>query len=213
MKIKTWPCWCLLLVAGCRSDTDRLRDAEHQFLKIVALPEKRPVIAGKDTLFLPVLPAPEAAERSKAEAAELQKNLQIIAAEKLDTPDRRRLKALGNAVDDLVRNGVATPVDQVCAQVAAPFHEVLKRGNPELTERFLIHLPVYFAEMEQRWQAPVLHKIPETIQQAESAFDVLRHLEQESSIDMKDEFTSARFALKDYIGLCQSAHLNRTTHN
>lgn len=208
MKIGAWPCWCLLLMAGCQSDTDRLREAEHRFLEIVALPEKHPLTAGKDTLFLPVLPAPEAANRSKNDAAKLQKKIQSIDPQKLVLTDQQRLKALGRAVDDLVLNGVATPIDRVCAQVAEPFQMVLKLDNPELTQRFLTHLPVYFAEMEQRWQPPLPQKVPQTIREAESAFDALQELEQRSPQE-PEKFAMARMALKDYIGLCQSALLSR----
>lgn len=214
MKIKTWPCWCLLFLAGCRSDTDRLRDVEHRFLEIVALPKKHMLAVGKDTLFLPVLPTPEDAAQAKTDAADLQKEMQEIHPEKLSAADQKRLDALKNALNDLVRSGVASPVEQVCMEVAQPFRKIRTLNNPKLTEAFLNYLPEYFAGMEQRWHPPVSDKTPQTIQEAESAFDALQDLQQQAGSGTNEQFRAARFALKDYIGLCQSALLERPSlHN
>ena len=61
--------------------------------------------------------------------------------------------------------------------------------------------------MEARWHKPAPHKIQDAILKADSAFDTLHLLEQQSPTSMKNKFITARFALKDYIGLCQSALL------
>ncbi len=197
----------LFAIAGCQSATDQLREAEHRFLEIVAMPAPVQLAVGTDTLFLAVLPAPEAAGEAQAAATQLQVRIQKIDLQALETPDQQRLEILRQATADLVLNGVSVPVDQVCSQIADPFQQALQYNNPELTSRFLEHIPVYFTEMEQRWHAPAPHKIQAAISKADAAFDTLYQLEQQSPASLKNKFTTARFALKDYIGLCQSALL------
>ena len=153
MKITKWPFWCLLAIAGCQSATDQLREAEHRFLQMVSVPEPMQLAVGGDTLFLPLLPVPNAEMDAKKEAGNLQIWIQKIDPQALETPDRQRLEILERAVNDLVLNGVSIPSDQVCTQIADPFQQILKYNNPELTQRFLEKLPVYVTEMEQRCQA------------------------------------------------------------
>ena len=150
---------------------------------------------------------PDAGKNAKIEADKLQEWIQKIDPQALEVTDRQRLEVLGRAVNDLVLHGVSIPSDQVCTQIADPFQQVLKYNNPELTQRFLEQLPAYFTEMEQRWQSPASHKIPEVILEATTALDALQQLEQQSPDAWKNNFTAARMALKDYIGLCQSALL------
>lgn len=207
MKIIKYPFWCLWAIAACQSDTEQLREAEHRFLQIVSVPERLQVTAGGDTLFLPVLPALDAASTAKNNAVQLQQWMQKIDSATLEPSDRQRLSVLKKAVDDLVVNGVSIPADLVCTRIAEPFKQVLQYDNPELTQRFLEQLPVYFSEMEQRWQTPAAPKMPAVMQEATSAFDALQQLEQQSPANWKNKFTTARLALKDYIGLCQSCEL------
>ncbi len=162
---------------------------------------------GGDTLFLPLLPVPNAEMDAKKEAGNLQIWIQKIDPQALETPDRQRLEILERAVNDLVLNGVSIPSDQVCTQIADPFQQILKYNNPELTQRFLEQLPVYFTEMEQRWQAPAAQKIPDAMLEATAAFDALQLLQRQSPPAWNDKFTTARLALKDYISLCQSSLL------
>lgn len=207
MKRIIYPCCLLFVFAGCQSATDQLREAEHRFLEIVAVPEPVQLSVGTDTLFLAVLPAPEAAGEAKAAASTLQAQIQKIDTQALEDSDRQRLDILRQAVNDLVLNGVSVPVDQVCSQISDPFQRALQYNNPELTSRFLEQIPVYFTEMEQRWHDPAPHKIQDAILKADAAFDNLHQLEQQSPATLKNKFATARFALKDYIGLCQSALL------
>ncbi len=207
MKRIKYPWWLLFALAGCQSATDQLREAEHRFLQIVAIPERLQLAVGNDTLFLPVLPAPEAADEAKADALQLQARIQKIDIQTLEMNDKQRLEILKNAVDDLVLHGVSVPVDQICSRIADPFQQALQHNNPELTGRFLEQIPEYFREMEERWHKPAPHKIQDAILKADSAFDTLHLLEQQSPTSMKNKFITARFALKDYIGLCQSALL------
>ncbi len=207
MKRIIYPCCLLFALAGCQSATDQLREAEHRFLQIVAVPEPVQLAVGTDTLFLAVLPAQEAAGEAQAAAYTLQVQIQKIDPQALEVSDQQRLDILRQAVNDLVLNGVSVPVDQVCSQISDPFQRALQYNNPELTSRFLEQIPAYFTEMEQRWHNPAPHKIQDAILNADAAFDTLRQLEQQSPATLKNKFAMARFALKDYIGLCQSALL------
>ena len=207
MKIMKCPWWWLCILFGCQSNTEQLREAEHRFLQLVSVPDRMQLAVGGDTLFLPVLPVPDAGVNTKKEADKLQKWIDGIDYQALESSDQQRLNVMKRAVNDLVLHGVSSPSDLVCTQIADPFQQALKLNNPELTQRFLEQLPVYFTEMEQRWQAPAAHKLPDVMQEATSAFDALQQLEQQSSGAWKHHFTTARLALKDYIGLCQSALL------
>jgi hypothetical protein len=209
MKFIARLCCCFFPLIGCQSDSGRLHDAERRFMKIVAVPEKRPLTAGKDTLFLPVLPAPEHAQQARAAALELQASIREVDSKKLENADQKRLDALSRATEDLVSQGVSIPLEQVGIQVAEPFRQVLKYKNPELTRRFLEQLPTYVAEMEQRWPTNVSSKNPDIARAAESAYDALLQLEQESPAELEQLFATARLAWKDYIGLCQSNLLTR----
>lgn len=203
-------CCCLFfIITACQSDADRLREAEHRFLEIMAAPEKFPLTAGKDTLFLPVLPAPESAAQSRTQAADLQERIRKIDAKTLGDADRKRLEALGKATEDLVAHGVSMPLEQIAIRVAEPFRQALKYRNAELNKRFVAHIPTYVAEMEQRWPPDASGKNPEMVRAAESAYDALLQLEQESTAASAEQFAAARRAWKDYIALCQSGLLSQ----
>lgn len=209
MKFLSWLCCCLFFITACQSDTDRLREAEHRFLDIMAVPEKFQLTAGKDTLFLPVLPGPESAQQAKAQAAELQAQIRKIDGKTLGDSDRKRLDALDKATEDLVAHGVSMPLEQVSVQVAEPFRQALKYNNTELTQRFVEHIPAYVAEMEERWPPGASNKNPEIVRAAVSAYDALLQLEQESPAEWAEQFAAARRAWKDYMGLCQSGLLSQ----
>jgi len=209
MKFLSWLCCCLFFITACQSDTDRLREAEHRFLEIMSVPEEFQLTAGKDTLFLPVLPGPESAQESKANAAELQVQIRKIDGKSLGDSDRKRLDALTKATEDLVARGVSMPLEQISMQVAEPFRQALIYNNTELTRRLVEYIPAYVAEMEQRWPPDTSKKNPEIVHAAESAYDALLQLEQESSATSKEQFEAARRAWKDYMGLCRSGLLSQ----
>ena len=207
MIIKTWPIWCLFVLSACQSDADRLREAERRFLKILASPEKIALTAGKDTLFLPMLPAPEDAAKSKTEAAALQTYLQKIDKQSLAASDLKRLDALSRATADLAAQGVAVSLEQFSQQITTSFERALTLDNKPLTQKLMEYLPEYVAQLEQRWPAGTVGARREIVQAASDVYDLLAKLETLTPAHLKTPFARARRAWKDYIGLCQSGFL------
>lgn len=209
MKIKTWPFWCLFLLAACQSDADRLREGERRFLKILAPAEKIALTAGSDTLFLPMLPSREEALQSKTDATTLQTYLQKIDKHALGTPELKRLEALSRATSDLATQGVAVSMEQFGQQMTAPFARALEIDKPSLTQKLMEYLPEYVSQLEQRWpMGPVVVR-SEIIQSASESYDLLQKLQSGASPSQEMKFQAARRAWKDYIGLCQSGFLAR----
>ena len=207
MKIKTWPFWSLFLLAACQSDADRLREGERRFLKILAHAEKIALTAGRDTLFLPMLPSRDEALLSKTDATALQIYLQKIDKQALGAPDIKRLDALSRATSDLATQGVAVSMEQFGRQMTAPFARALQLEKPPRTQKLVEYLPEYVSQIEQRWPEGSVVARREIVQAASESYDLLQKLQRGASPDQEMKFQAARRAWKDYIGLCQSGYL------
>lgn len=71
----------------------------------------------------------------------------------------------------------------------------------------LEQLPAYYAAVENRWQRPAPHLVPKAVEASVQALDALDHAENRQKTAGTANWKAAKAAIKDYIGLCQSAYL------
>jgi hypothetical protein len=78
--------------------------------------------------------------------------------------------------------------------------------HPELP-LLLEKIPAYYAQIELRWQIPDRRFVSKAVDGAQTALDLLHGLEKGSGKEVVARTGAARAAVKDFIGLCQSAML------
>ena len=79
-------------------------------------------------------------------------------------------------------------------------------NHPELPI-VLEKIPAYYAQIEQRWQIPEHRFVAKTVDASMSTLDMLHGLAKNSGVEGVARTEAARCAIKDFIGLCQSAIL------
>ena len=202
--LKNFPLFALLFLCSCNTPEARLERLQHDFWEKFARQDFFEIKLKNEVLHLPLPPSNAPSEQQKLWFESIQKEANSIDQQQLSTERQKQLLQLRAALDDCV------------AHAGSPFFDpnrcvFLKHlqqfsGHPELS-LVLKNIPDYYAQIEQRWQIPDARFVAKAVMESQITLDLLNSMEKESSGGIAAQTGAARAAVKDFIGLCQSAIL------
>lgn len=191
----------LLILCSCNSPEARLGRLQHTFWEKFARQDYYDVKLEKQTLHWPLPPISGTGEPQKQAAEKLQQEANAIEKDKLNAQDQKQLAQICAALEDCVANAGSPMFDPSRCTVSAPLQQFA--GQAELSV-LLGKIPDYYAQIEQRWRMPDSRFVSKAVEESQNTLDLLQELEAKMGAA---QVAKARAAVKDFIGLCQSALL------
>lgn len=193
--------FAILLLISCNTPETRLKRLQHDFWEKFAQQDFFEIKLKNEVLHLPLPPTVESPERPLPTAKRLQQEANAIEKEKLSAVQQEQLKQIQAALEDCLQHS-GNPLFDPSRCVATP---QLKRyaAHAELPS-LLEKLPAYYSLVEQRWQNPEPRFVAKAVEASQMGLDILKELEEKSG---KESVAQTQAAIKDFIGLCQSAIL------
>ena len=184
----------LFLLPSCESPQEKISRLQSETLKALIPGDFFEIKTTSIHLRLPLPPEPAQAASSANRIAAIHLETSSLETEKLNAEDQKRLQQLNRQLNEMVQRGKGAFFD--------PTQCVLSKIRQGKTDRadikiLLKKIPEYYAEVERRWQAPNPERAKIAAAASMPALDWLA--------EMGDEAQPACFAVKDFIGRCQSA--------
>jgi len=195
---------CLtLFLFSCNNPETRLERLQRDFREEFARQEYFEISLENEVINLPLPPIAPPSAQKKQLALSFQKEADSIDKEQLNEVQQKQLVQIRAALDDFVAQDGNSFFDPARCSMAAP----LKRfsDHPEL-QVLIDSIPAYYAQVWKRWQTPELRFVPKAVDESQAALDLLC-LSGEKHGD--STISQAKAAVKDFIGLCQSAWLGK----
>ncbi|MFN0034257.1 MAG: hypothetical protein ACKVUS_04265 [Saprospiraceae bacterium] len=193
-----------LFLISCNSPETRLDRLQHRFWEKFARQDFFEIRLENEVLHLPLPLAASPPEEQKTLALSLRKEAHSIEKEKLGTESQKQLAQLCAALDDLAASSGNPFFDPSRCAISQHLRQYSERAGLLL---FLEKIPAYYAEVERRWQTPDGRFVPKAVAESQTALDLLNAVEEKSEGEISARARAARAAVKDFIGLCQSAFL------
>ncbi len=204
IMLKTFTLFVLLSLFSCNSPEARLERLQHDFWEKFARQDFFEIKLKNEVLHLPLPPSNAPSEQQRLLAKSLQKEAYSIEEQQLSTEKQKQLLQLRAALDDCVAHAGSPFFDPNRCVVLRYLKQF--SDHPELS-LVLENIPDYYAQIEQRWQTPDVRFISKAVMESQTTLDLLTWMEKESSMKIAAQTGAARAAVKDFIGLCQSAIL------
>ncbi|MDX1912438.1 MAG: hypothetical protein SFV22_13170 [Saprospiraceae bacterium] len=194
----------LLPLCACNSPEARLERLRHEFWENFARHDYFEIRTGEETLHLPLPPSDQETESRKEKLTQLQQVAQALENEMLNDTGRRQLAQIKRALQDLAASGQGVLFDPAQCVVAERLRNYAGRQDgPALLEK----IPAYYAAVEARWIKPDGRMAAHAVEEAKLTLDLLKEWERSVPESRKETVRQAQNAIKDFIGLCQSALL------
>jgi len=194
----------LFYLCSCNTPEARLRRLQHDFWETYARQDFFEIRLKNEVLHWPLPPASVPSGQQKLLAEKLQKEASAIDKEGLSEAGKKQLAQLSAALDDCVAHAGAAFFDPSRCEVSRQLKQF--SAHPELP-LLMEKIPAYYAQIEQRWQIPDSRLVSKAVDASQNALDLLNGLEKSAGGEMVARTGAARAAIKDFIGLCQSALL------
>lgn len=195
--------FALLGLFSCNTPTQRLADLHHEFLINLANQDYFEVKTPKETYFLP-LPTMQSPPGQRAVAELLQKEANVVAKMALSAEQRLQLDIIRRALADFLSSSGHAFGDPGRFVVG----DLLQKAQSQSQDGLLLEkIPAYYTEVEKRWQIPSVPRAAKALEKARAALEMLHKMERSGAAAERIE--RAQYALKDFIGLCQSAQLTK----
>lgn len=201
LMLKSPLIFALFFLISCNTPEAKLERLQHEFWEKFARQDFFEIKLKNEVLHWPLPPGSVQAEQQKAQAEALQKEAYSIEKEKLTPKNQKQLAQICAALDDCVANAGSPRFDPSRCALLTPLKQYEK--HPEFSV-LLEKIPVYYSQIEQHWQTPDLRLVSKAVEDSQNALDLLNTLEEKSG---KETVAQTRGAIKDFIGLCQSAYL------
>ncbi|MEI6411905.1 MAG: hypothetical protein WCR52_21110 [Bacteroidota bacterium] len=209
---------CLLglcALASCSSPDQQFERLKQQF--ITEHPKQDLFENGleKAGIRLPLPPSPEGLKALKIFVETCKSKAYEIELDKLSPENQLGLQRFRAALDSLGAQRSSSGIDPQDYTLAARIKELIENKKAEALLGLLEKIPVYYENVYQRWSAPEQSRIKTAVASSMLALDELDKLEQQNNwvpADVRPALQQvlppARSAIRDYIGLCLSGHLN-----
>jgi len=194
----------LIFLISCNSPEARLERLQHDFWEKFARQEFFEIKLKDEVLHLPLPPSSELPIAQKALVEKLHQEANSIEKEKLGDESQKQLAQLRLALGDCVAQAGNSLFDPSRYTFSMRLHQFSEHPDLPL---FLEKIPAYYAQIEQRWQRPDIRFVQKAVDESQITLDLLEVLEQKSNGVLAERARTARAAVKDFIGLCQSALL------
>lgn len=183
-----------LFFAACESSQDKIFRLQSETLATLLVSDSFEIKTKSQTFKLVLPPAPENAALRAQRILAIRLEANSFDLESLSADEQQRLRDLNAILAALVHDGGGSAFDPTKCVVA----DLLKdNSNGNTTKILLQKIPEYYAEVERRWIPPNKARAQTAAQQSLQSLDILH--------EMGDEAYLARLAVKDFIGMCQSA--------
>lgn len=192
--------FCLFWMFSCNSPEARLERLQHRFWDNFARHDYFEVKLKNEVLHWPLPPSPDVAGNRTALLLALQNEAKAIESEKLTEKGKHQLLQLNAALAQCALQGSKALFDPSRCCIVAGLQRF--SDHSELST-ILDSIPAYYQQIEQQWQSPNVKLVEKAVGESQVALDVLQSLEERGEV----ETGPARAAVKDFIGLCQSAWL------
>lgn len=204
---------------GCQSPADRLRGLQLEFFRARPQPVAYEIVTEADTLRLPLPPAPGDAEQLRQLADSFARRAAGFEAGKLDAAGQAELGHFRRLLDSLARGsdplGANDPGRYALDDLLRHFIGRDRAGrHPGMTTVLVECLPAYYHKLETSWRPIDPAAGIAAAHRAETSLELLTQLESDLapySVGYRERLQralpAARYAVKDFIGLCESARL------
>ncbi len=179
----------LLFLFSCNSPEARLERLQHDFWEKFAKRDFFEIKLQKEVLHLPLPPVTGQSNAQPILASSLQEQANAIDASKLSLENQKQLAQLRAALDDCVAHAGMPFFDPSRCVVAA--HLAQLSDHPELS-LFLEKIPVYYAQIEDRWQVPDTRFVSKAVDESQAALDLLQGLGIKTDGKMAPQIEAAR---------------------
>jgi hypothetical protein len=193
--------FALFFLLSCNTPETRLKRLQQDFWEKFAQQDFFEIRLKNEVLHLPLPYTPEQPGQQKTWAERLQKEAQSLEKEKLSVDAQKQLAQLSAALEDCIRREGSPLFDPSRCAISKSLQQY--SAHPEISV-LLEKIPAYYTQIEQRWQTPHTRYVAKAVNESQIALDLLKGLEETSERELGAQ---ARGAIKDFIGLCQSAVL------
>jgi hypothetical protein len=196
-QITKWYLLLLLVFGSCESASDKVGRMRRELIDILSEKEYFEFTVDQKTVKWQLPPTQELAKAKMERMLHLREELNQIPTEKLNEERKLQLAKLKEQLTQLVENGKGGYFDPT-QLVLDPFFD--KTVSEAELRSYLPHLYGYYSEVEQRWLPPEAGRAKLAVKKSLMVLDALEAFGPEAD--------SAKLAVKDFIGLCQSAVLD-----
>jgi hypothetical protein len=194
-----------LTLLACNSPEARFDRLRREFWENFARQDYYNIQLGEERLHLP-LPAADGTNvgKRKEKVVELQQWVQLLEKETLEDASRRQLGQISRALNDLSASTQGVLFDPSRCTLVQTLQEYA--GRPSIAG-LLEKIPEYYEKVEAGWVKPEPRLAEKAIEESKLVLDMLREWEKNAPEDRRIQIEAAQHAIKDFIGLCQSAFL------
>ncbi len=183
-----------LFLGACESSQDKISRLQSETLAALLVSDSFEIKTKSQTFKLALPPTPEKAALRGQRILAIRQEASSFDSESLSPLEQERLRDLNAILAALVQGGNGSTFDPTKCVVA----DLLKDNPNGSTAKILLQkIPEYYAEVERRWITPNKARAHTAAQQSLQSLDILH--------EMGDEAYPASLAVKDFIGMCQSA--------
>ena len=184
----------ILFLIACESPRDKITRLQSETLAAIGVRDSFEIKTKSKIYKLALPPTPEKAVECAGRISAIHLEANSLDLESLSATDQQRLRDLNAILTALVQAGNGSTFDPGKCVVA----DLLNDNNSGSTAKILLEkIPEYYAEVERRWQQPDKSRAQNAAQQSLRSLDILN--------EMGDDAFRAKLAVKDFIGMCQSA--------
>ncbi len=194
----------LLFLFSCNSPEAQLQRVQHVFWEKLARQDLFEVRLKNEVLYWPLPPEAASAQSQKSLAEVLQLEANSIEKDQLSASDQKQLTHVKAALSDYDTQAVSGFFDPSRCSIAPCLEEF--SNHPELP-LLIERIPAYYCKIEERWQLPDVRLVSKAVDESKTVLDQLKEIEEKSGGALVVQVSAARGAVKDFIGLCQSALL------
>lgn len=193
----------LFLVFACDTPQSRFESLQRDFWEKFARQDYFEIELEGRSVRLPLPPLSAQSAERKGIAESLRERAYSIENEKLSPENQIKLAQLRAALDEICQHPESGFFDPARCAIAQSLGDL----SASQTSVFLEKIPTYYAEVERRWRVPEPRLAAKAVAESQAALDILKTLERDWAGEKPSAFESSRAAIKDFIGLCQSALL------
>ena len=184
----------MFFLMSCEGPHDKIARLQGELLSTLVARDYFEIKTGKQNIRLP-LPLKPDLEISRAnKISAINMETCSIYHEKLSANDQLRLSALCGQLNGILQDektALFDPTNCVLTDLLS------QNTDPEFLNTLLPQIPIYYAEVERRWQIPSPAKARAAAEQSLQTLDLLELMGEQSA--------PASMAVKNFIGLCRSA--------
>lgn len=185
--------------SACTTPEDTISHAQRRLLQVLQNHEYFEISAGPPSIKLILPPGPQEAEKNRKTLSEIESDLQKIDNQKLAAGFSREYRELLKVLQTIREKGITSGFNPVSCVLTRQLLEISGKNDEQQLRAFIAKIPEYYAEVEARWQPCLPAQAREAADQSLKTLDLLDSLQAPQD---------ARLAVKDFIGLCNSARLD-----